>query len=132
MFRGLHNRDAGSRRVCERETSLNPGGRLEKRISVGDVDLLSLIDVRPDVRGGKPAFVGTRITVYDVLEYLASGMTTGEIVADFPELTTDHVRAPWPSLRCGSIGSPLRSEPPFDQNLSHMLFSPTSIYSSSD
>ena len=33
------------------------------------------------------------ITVYDVLEYLASGMTTDEIVADFPELTTDHVRA---------------------------------------
>jgi uncharacterized protein (DUF433 family) len=57
------------------------------------VDLISLIDVRPDVRGGKPCFVGTRITVYDVLEYLASGMTTDEIVADFPELSTDHVRA---------------------------------------
>ena len=57
------------------------------------MDLISLIDVRPDVRGGKPSFVGTRITVYDVLEYLASGMTTDEIVTDFPELTTDHVRA---------------------------------------
>ena len=57
------------------------------------MDLISLIDVRPDVRGGKPCFVGTRIAVYDVLEYLASGMTTEEIVADFPELTTDHVRA---------------------------------------
>ena len=57
------------------------------------MDLTSLIDVRPDVRGGKPCFVGTRITVYDVLGYLASGMTTDEIVADFPELTTDHVRA---------------------------------------
>ena len=57
------------------------------------MDLTSLIDVRPDVRGGKPCFVGTRITVYDVLEYLASGMTTDAIVADFPELTTDHVRA---------------------------------------
>ncbi len=57
------------------------------------MDLTSLIDVRPDVRGGKPCFVGTRITVYDVLEYLASGMTTDEIVADFPELTTYHVRA---------------------------------------
>ena len=57
------------------------------------MDLLSLIDVRPDVRGGKPCFVGTRITVYDVLEYLAGGMTPEEIAADFPELTIDHVRA---------------------------------------
>ena len=57
------------------------------------MDLISFIDGRPDVRAGTPCFVGTRITVYDVLEYLASGMTTDEIVADFPELTTDHVRA---------------------------------------
>jgi uncharacterized protein (DUF433 family) len=57
------------------------------------VDLLSLIEVRPEVRGGKPCFVGTRITVYDVLEYLAGGMSSAEIVADFPELTGDHVRA---------------------------------------
>ena len=52
-----------------------------------------MIEVRPGVRSGKPSFVGTRITVYDVLEYLASGMSTEEIVADFPELTPDHVRA---------------------------------------
>ena len=57
------------------------------------VDLLSLIEVRDGVRGDKPCFVGTRITVYDVLEYLASGMTTEEIVADFPELAPEHVRA---------------------------------------
>ena len=57
------------------------------------MDLLSLIEVRPEVRGGKPCFVGTRITVYDVLEYLAGGMSSAEIVADFPELTGDHVRA---------------------------------------
>ena len=49
--------------------------------------------MRPEVRGGKPCFVGTRITGYDVLEYLAGGMTPDEIVADFPELTVDHVRA---------------------------------------
>ena len=54
---------------------------------------LGLIDLRPGVRGGKPCFVRTRIAVYDVLEYLAGGMTTDDIVADFPELTTDHVRA---------------------------------------
>ena len=40
----------------------------------------------------KPCFVGTRIVVYDVLEYLASGMTQEEIVTDFPELTEAHVR----------------------------------------
>jgi uncharacterized protein (DUF433 family) len=56
-------------------------------------DLLRLIDVRPEVRGGKPCFVGTRITVYDVLEHLAGGMSSDEIVADFPELSNDHVRA---------------------------------------
>jgi uncharacterized protein (DUF433 family) len=58
-----------------------------------NVELMSLIETRPGVRSGKPTFVGTRITVYDVLEYLASGMTSEAIVADFPELTGDHVRA---------------------------------------
>ena len=51
------------------------------------------IEVRPDVRSGKPCFKGTRITVYDVLEYLAGGMTEAELVADFPPLTPEHVRA---------------------------------------
>ncbi len=54
---------------------------------------MSMIETRPGVRSGTPTFVGTRITVYDVLEYLASGMTSDEIVADFPKLTGDHVRA---------------------------------------
>jgi len=57
------------------------------------VDTAALIDVRDGVRGGKPCFVGTRITVYDVLEYLAGGMTAEQIVADFPELTETHVHA---------------------------------------
>lgn len=57
------------------------------------MDLSEFIDVQPGIRGGKPRFIGTRITVYDVLEYLASGMTSGDIVADFPELTEPHVRA---------------------------------------
>ena len=54
---------------------------------------MSMIETRPGVRSGRPTFVGTRITVYDVLEYLASGMTSDEIVSDFPELTSDHMRA---------------------------------------
>lgn len=50
------------------------------------MDLTAVIESRAGVRSGKPCFVGTRIAVYDVLEYLASGMTTDEIVLDFPEL----------------------------------------------
>jgi uncharacterized protein (DUF433 family) len=57
------------------------------------VDLTELIETRPGVRSGKPCFVGTRIAVYDVLDYLAAGMTTEQIVADFPELSERHVRA---------------------------------------
>ena len=53
----------------------------------------SMIDVRPGVRSGKPCFVGTRIAVYDVLDDLASGMSADQIVADFPELTREHVQA---------------------------------------
>jgi uncharacterized protein (DUF433 family) len=57
------------------------------------MDLTTIIEVRGGVRSGKPCFKGTRITVYDVLEYLAGGMTPDEIVADFPDLTDRHVRA---------------------------------------
>ena len=51
------------------------------------------IEIRPGVRSGKPCFRGTRITVYDVLEYLAGGMTEAQLVADFPALAPDHIRA---------------------------------------
>lgn len=57
------------------------------------MDLTTVIETRPGVRTGKPCFIGTRIAVDDVLDYLASGTTTEEIVADFPELTPQHVRA---------------------------------------
>ena len=57
------------------------------------MDLTSVIETRAGVRSEKPCFVGTRIAVYDVLDYLASGMTSEQIVTDFPELTDDHVRA---------------------------------------
>ena len=43
--------------------------------------------------GGKPCIRGLRITVYDILEYLASGMTEPEILADFPDLTREDIRA---------------------------------------
>jgi uncharacterized protein (DUF433 family) len=51
------------------------------------------ISVNPAFRSGKPCIKGTRITVYDVLEYLAGGMTEDEIVSDFPDLTRDDIRA---------------------------------------
>lgn len=51
------------------------------------------ITIEPGKRGGKPIIRGMRITVYDVLEYLASGMTETEILKDFPELTGDDIRA---------------------------------------
>ena len=49
--------------------------------------------IEPGKRGGKPCIRGLRITVYDVLDYLASGMTETEILADFPYLTTEDIRA---------------------------------------
>lgn len=52
-----------------------------------------LITVEPGKRSGKPCIRGLRITVYDVLEYLASGMTEDEILADFSELTREDIRA---------------------------------------
>lgn len=51
------------------------------------------ITIEPGKRGGKPCIRGMRITVFDVLEYLASGMTIPEILADFPYLTEDDIRA---------------------------------------
>ncbi len=51
------------------------------------------INLTPGVRSGKPCIKGTRITVYDVLEYLAGGMTEAQILADFPNLTTEDIRA---------------------------------------
>ena len=52
-----------------------------------------IITIEPGKRGGKPCIRGMRITVYDVLEYLASGMTPEEILKDFPYLTKDDIRA---------------------------------------
>jgi uncharacterized protein (DUF433 family) len=51
------------------------------------------ITLEPDKRAGKPCIRGPRITVYDVLEYLASGMTEDEILTDFPDLTRDDIPA---------------------------------------
>ncbi|MBI5910226.1 MAG: DUF433 domain-containing protein [Betaproteobacteria bacterium] len=57
------------------------------------MDFEKLIVVTPDIRSGKPCIVGTRITVYDILEYLAGGMTEQEILDDFPVLRPEHIKA---------------------------------------
>jgi uncharacterized protein (DUF433 family) len=51
------------------------------------------ITIEPDKRSGKPCIRGLRITVYDVLDYLASGMTEDEIIEDFPDLTKEDIKA---------------------------------------
>ena len=52
-----------------------------------------LITIDPARRGGKPCIRDTRITVTDILEYLASGMPEAEILSDFPHLTKEDIRA---------------------------------------
>lgn len=57
------------------------------------MNLLDRIAMDPTIRFGKPCVRGTRIAVGDVLEYLAGGMSEDEILADFPQLTRDDIRA---------------------------------------
>ena len=57
------------------------------------MDYSEIITIEPGKRSGKPCIRGMRITVYDVLEYLASGMTEDEILTDFSELTREDIRA---------------------------------------
>ena len=57
------------------------------------MNLEDYIVITPGVRSGKPCIKGTRITVYDILEYLAGGMTEQELLADFPSLQPEHIRA---------------------------------------
>ncbi len=57
------------------------------------MDYHSLITIEPDKRSGKPCIRGTRMTVTDVLEYLAGGMTAEELLQEFPDLTEEDIRA---------------------------------------
>ena len=57
------------------------------------VDYSKIITIEPGKRSGKPCIRGLRITVYDVLEYLASGMTEAEVLRDFPDLTREDIQA---------------------------------------
>lgn len=57
------------------------------------MDYSGIITVEPGKRGGKPCIRGLRITVYDVLDYLAGGMTHAQILEEFPYLTEEDIRA---------------------------------------
>ncbi|PYJ91557.1 MAG: hypothetical protein DME54_04615 [Verrucomicrobia bacterium] len=57
------------------------------------MDYSKIITIEPGKRSGKPCIRGMRITVQDVLEYLAGGMTEDEILRDFPELTREDIKA---------------------------------------
>ena len=63
------------------------------RDKVRNMDYSKIITADPAVRSGKPSVRDTRVTVSDVLEYLAGGMSEDEILADFPYLTRDDIRA---------------------------------------
>lgn len=57
------------------------------------MDYAHLITIEPDKRSGQPCIRGLRMTVQDVLEYLAGGMSAADILADFPDLTAEDIRA---------------------------------------
>ena len=57
------------------------------------VDYRQLITIEPGKRSGKPCIRGLRITVSDVLDYLASGMSEDDVLRDFPDLTREDIRA---------------------------------------
>jgi uncharacterized protein (DUF433 family) len=57
------------------------------------MDYQKIITIEPGKRSGKPCIRGMRITVYDILEYLAGGMSEAEILADFSELTSEDIKA---------------------------------------
>jgi uncharacterized protein (DUF433 family) len=57
------------------------------------VDYSKIITIEPGKRSGKPCIRGMRITVQDILEYLAGGMTEEQILQDFPELRSEDIKA---------------------------------------
>jgi uncharacterized protein (DUF433 family) len=57
------------------------------------MDYSKIITIEPGKRSGKPTIRGTRMTVTDVLEYLAGGMSEEEILADFPDLSAEDIKA---------------------------------------
>lgn len=79
-----------------RRTDGFPGMVAEMRrcgYTFGMQDYTDRITIESGIRSGKPCIRGTRITISDVLEYLAAGMTEAEILQEFPELESEDIRA---------------------------------------
>jgi len=71
-----------------------PGAKaLQSLVQLEGMELPQHIEIRPDVMMGKPCLRGTRIPVYLVLEKLAAGETTEQILSAYPQLTKDHITA---------------------------------------
>ena len=82
--------------VVEHESkkpALEKAEEIHPLISESTINYWDYITVEPNKRGGKPCVRGLRITVYEVLEYLASEMNEQEILADFPDLTREDLKA---------------------------------------
>ena len=104
-FAGLAAAEAGACMVLERQLKTPAvGGRgtarsseclaaVRERRYTSSMDYRERITIEPGKRGGKPCLRGLRITVYDVLDYLAGGMSEDEILADFPDLEREDIRA---------------------------------------
>jgi uncharacterized protein (DUF433 family) len=71
--------------------NLGFSGYLEKKLFM--INYKDYITIDPAIRFGRPCLKGTRISVYDVLNWLSNGMSFEEIQTDFPELTETHIRA---------------------------------------
>jgi uncharacterized protein (DUF433 family) len=78
-------------KCSEQNVDSNPHGAIRPIISI--MNYQNYITIEPNKRGGKPCVRGLRITVYEVLEYLASEMTEAEILDDFPDLTRADLKA---------------------------------------
>ena len=77
--------------------SFRAGQQIEKALGIGGFGVMNdyrdHITIDPGKRGGKPCIRSMRITVYDVLDWLAPGLSESQILEDYPELTQDDIRA---------------------------------------
>ncbi len=90
LERLLYTPAFGSRGTAGASESL---AAVRERQYTSSMDYRERITIEPGKRGGKPCLRGLRITVYDVLDYLAGGMSEDEILADFPDLEREDIRA---------------------------------------
>jgi uncharacterized protein (DUF433 family) len=80
-------------RIVSSRPGAPPGNVSRERRFLMNEQWRSRITIEPGKRGGRPCIRGMRITVYDVLSYLAAGMTVDEVLDDFPYLTPEDIQA---------------------------------------